>query len=76
MNISPPDFKSIPVAINPHHSAKSASVIIYENNIDRLAVVERGSIQRLIGMVTRTDAIRAYKERDKTEPERSTEQAA
>ncbi|MDD1723004.1 MAG: hypothetical protein LUQ15_05990, partial [Methanothrix sp.] len=47
-NISPPEFKSIPVAINPHHSAKSASVIIYENNIDRLAVVERGSIQRLI----------------------------
>jgi hypothetical protein len=47
-NISPPDFKSIPVAINPHQSAKSAPVIIYENNIDRLAVVERGSIQRLI----------------------------
>ncbi|OYV14114.1 MAG: hypothetical protein CG440_817, partial [Methanosaeta sp. NSM2] len=46
--ITPPDFKSIPVAINPHHFAKSASVIIYENNIDRLAVVERGSIQRLI----------------------------
>ncbi|MBS1193435.1 MAG: hypothetical protein H6R31_369, partial [Methanomicrobia archaeon] len=34
------------------------------------------SIQRLIEIVTRTDAIRAYKERDKKEPERSTEHAA
>jgi len=49
-----------PITINPHQSARSAMDLMYENNIGRLAVVEKGSTQRLIGIVTRTDVIRAY----------------
>ncbi|MDD4161019.1 MAG: chloride channel protein [Methanothrix sp.] len=48
------------ITINAHQSAKSAMDIMYENNIGRLAVVEKGSTQKLIGIVTRTDVIRAY----------------
>lgn len=48
------------ITINPHQSAKSAMDIMYENDIGRLAVVEKGSTQKLIGIITRTDVIRAY----------------
>ncbi len=54
-----------PITINPHHSAKSAMDIMYENNIGRLAVVEKGSSQKLIGIVTRTDVIRSYERETK-----------
>lgn len=49
-----------PVTINPNQSAKFAMDTMYENNIGRLAVVEKGHLQKLIGIVTRTDLIRAY----------------
>lgn len=54
-----------PVTINPHQSAKSAMDIMYENNIGRLAVVGKGDSQKLIGIVTRTDVIRAYERETK-----------
>jgi len=49
-----------PITINPHQSARSAMDLMYENNIGRLAVVEKGNSQKLMGIVTRTDVIRAY----------------
>ena len=48
------------IIINPHQSARSAMDLMYENNIGRLAVVEKGSRQKLMGIVTRTDVIHAY----------------
>lgn len=49
-----------PITINPHQSARSAMDLMYENNIGRLAVVEKGRSQKLIGIVTMNDVIRAY----------------
>ena len=49
-----------PITINPHQSAKQAMDIMYENDIGRLAVVEKGRPEKLIGIVTRSDVIRAY----------------
>jgi len=49
-----------PVTINPNQSAKFAMDTMYENSIGRLAVVEKGHPQKLMGIVTRTDLIRAY----------------
>jgi predicted transcriptional regulator len=34
--------------------------LMYENGIGRLAVVEKGSPHRLMGIVTRSDVIQAY----------------
>jgi CIC family chloride channel protein len=50
----------VPITINPNQSAKSAMDIMYENDIGRLAVVEKDSPSRIVGIVTRTDVIRAY----------------
>ena len=33
---------------------------MHENDIGRLAVVEKGNARKLIGIVTRSDVIRAY----------------
>ena len=49
-----------PITINPNQSAKFAMDTMYENDIGRLAVVEKGSPRKLIGIITRSDVIRAY----------------
>ena len=49
-----------PITINPHQSAKIAMDIMYENDVGRLAVVEKDNAQKLIGIITRSDVIRAY----------------
>jgi chloride channel protein, CIC family len=49
-----------PIIIYPHQSAKVAMDLMYENDIGRLAVVEKEDAKRLIGIVTRSDVIRAY----------------
>lgn len=49
-----------PITINPHQSAKSAMDLMYENGIGRLAVVEKASPHRLMGIVTRSDVIQGY----------------
>jgi len=49
-----------PITINPHQSAKMAMDIMYENDVGRLAVVEKDDPQKLIGIITRSDVIRAY----------------
>ena len=49
-----------PITINPHQSAKMAMDIMYENDVGRLAVVEKDNAQKLIGIITRSDVIRAY----------------
>ncbi len=49
-----------PITINPHQSAKIAMDIMYENDVGRLAVVEKDDAQKLIGIITRSDVIRAY----------------
>jgi CBS domain-containing protein len=33
---------------------------MYENDVGRLAVVEKDNAQKLIGIITRSDVIRAY----------------
>ncbi|MBN1235367.1 MAG: chloride channel protein [Methanotrichaceae archaeon] len=50
----------VPITINPNQSAKSAMDTMYENDIGRLAVVRTESPRKLIGIITRTDVIRAY----------------
>jgi chloride channel protein, CIC family len=50
----------VPITIYPNQSAKSAMDIMYENDIGRLPVVRKESPRRLIGIITRTDVIRAY----------------
>ncbi len=60
-----------PITINPHQSAKMAMDIMYENDVGRLAVVEKDDAKKLIGIITRSDVIRAYerelkKARDET----------
>jgi len=49
-----------PITVYPHQSAKVAMDIMHENDIGRLAVVEKGDSRKLIGIVTRSDVIRAY----------------
>lgn len=49
-----------PITINPHQSAKMAMDLMYENDVGRLAVVEKDNAQKLIGIITRSDVIRAY----------------
>jgi CIC family chloride channel protein len=49
-----------PITIYPHQSAKVAMDVMYDNDIGRLAVVEKGNARKLIGIVTRSDVIRAY----------------
>jgi len=49
-----------PITITPNQSAKYAMDTMYENDIGRLAVVEKGNPKKLIGIITRSDVIRAY----------------
>ena len=49
-----------PITINPHQSAKMAMDIMYENDVGRLAVVEKDDARKLIGIITRSDVIMAY----------------
>lgn len=49
-----------PITIYPHQSARMAMDIMYENDVGRLAVVEKEDAKKLIGIITRSDVIRAY----------------
>jgi CBS domain-containing protein len=44
----------------PDENMKQVMDRLYENNVGRLPVVERKMPKKLIGIVTRTDAIYAY----------------
>jgi CIC family chloride channel protein len=49
-----------PITVYPHQSAKVAMDVMHDNDIGRLAVVEKDNARKLIGIVTRSDVIRAY----------------
>jgi CIC family chloride channel protein len=49
-----------PITINPNQSTKYAMDIMYENDIGRLPVVRKDNPRRLIGIITRSDVIKAY----------------
>ncbi|HQN30490.1 MAG TPA: chloride channel protein [Methanothrix soehngenii] len=61
-----------PITINPHQSAKMAMDIMYENDVGRLAVVEKDDPQKLIGIITRSDVIRAYEREMKRSQDEAT----
>ena len=61
-----------PITINPHQSAKMAMDIMYENDVGRLAVVEKDDAQKLIGIITRSDVIRAYEREMKRSQDEAT----
>ena len=61
-----------PITINPHQSAKMAMDIMYENDVGRLAVVEKDNAQKLIGIITRSDVIRAYEREMKRSQDEAT----
>ena len=48
------------VTVRPDHSTKFAMDLMYQNKIGRLPVVSGDDPKRLVGMITRTDVIRAY----------------
>ena len=57
-----------PITVYPHQSAKVAMDVMHDNDIGRLAVVEKGNARKLIGIVTRSDVIRAYEREMKRNP--------
>lgn len=63
-----------PITINPHQSAKMAMDIMYENDVGRLAVVEKDDAQKLIGIITRSDVIRAYEREMKRSQDEASKQ--
>lgn len=44
----------------PDENMKEAMDRLYKNNVGRLPVVERDDPKKVVGIVTRTDAIAAY----------------
>jgi CIC family chloride channel protein len=48
------------IVVYPDENMKQVMDRLYQNNVGRLLVVERESPKKLIGIVTRTDAISAY----------------
>ena len=48
------------ITVRPDQSAKYAMDLMYENKIGRLPVVNADNPQKLVGIITRTDVIRAY----------------
>jgi len=48
------------IAVRPDQSTKYAMDLMYQNKIGRLPVVSGDDPQKLLGIVTRTDVIRAY----------------
>jgi CIC family chloride channel protein len=63
-----------PITIHPHQSAKMAMDIMYENDVGRLAVVEKDDAQKLIGIITRSDVIRAYEREMKRSQDEASKQ--
>ena len=63
-----------PITINPHQSAKMAMDLMYENDVGRLAVVEKDNAQKLIGIITRSDVIRAYEREMKRSQDEASKQ--
>jgi CIC family chloride channel protein len=57
------------ITIDPHLSAKYAMDLMHENGIGRLPVVDKNHPGKLLGIITRTDVIRAYeRQMEKTSP--------
>jgi CIC family chloride channel protein len=48
------------ITVRPDQSAKYAMDLMYQNKIGRLPVVSGEDPQKLLGIITRTDVIRAY----------------
>lgn len=48
------------ISVYPEQSMKYAMDMMHENQIGRLPVVSRDDPTKLLGIITRTDAIRAY----------------
>jgi CIC family chloride channel protein len=48
------------ITVRPDQSAKYAMDLMYQNKIGRLPVVSSEDPQKLLGIITRTDVIRAY----------------
>ncbi|MGC9515886.1 chloride channel protein, partial [Methanocrinis sp.] len=48
------------ITIRPDQSAKYAMDLMYQNKIGRLPVVRGDDPKKLVGIITRTDAVRAY----------------
>lgn len=48
------------ITVRPDQSAKYAMDLMYQNKIGRLPVVSEDDPLKLVGIITRTDAIRAY----------------
>lgn len=48
------------ITVRPDQSVKYAMDLMYQNGIGRLPVVENDNPNKLMGIITRTDAIRAY----------------
>jgi CIC family chloride channel protein len=48
------------ITIQPHQSAKTAMDLMYRYGIGRLPVVSREDPSKLVGIITRTDVIKAY----------------
>ncbi|HPE64359.1 MAG TPA: CBS domain-containing protein, partial [Methanothrix sp.] len=46
--------------VRPDQSAKYAMDLMYQNKIGRLPVVREDDPRKLLGIITRTDVIRAY----------------
>lgn len=44
----------------PDESVQTALDKMYENNVGRLPVVDRADPNRLVGIITRSDVVRAY----------------
>ncbi len=48
------------ITVHPDQSTKYAMDLMYQNGIGRLPVVSRDDPGKVVGIITRTDAIRAY----------------
>ena len=48
------------ITVRPDQSTKYAMDLMYQNQIGRLPVVNSDDPQKLVGIITRTDVIRAY----------------
>lgn len=53
------------ITVHPDQSTKYAMDLMYRNGIGRLPVVSRDDPTKLVGLITRTDAIRVYEKEGK-----------
>ncbi len=65
-----------PIAVYPYQSAKQAMDTMYNNGIGRLPVVSPANPEKVEGIITRTDVIRAYERESQKERRPSLKTAA